>query len=285
MGGRLGAARVGVGREMNGSETVWQTASAKWYTMDAENYGALEACAGGEPMERISILVVDDEPEIAELVDVHLTAEGYAVAKAGTAQEALKLLDEKRFELVLLDIMMPGMDGFTACQEIRRRMNIPIIMLSARSEDIDKIVGLSAGADDYLTKPFNPLELIARVKSQLRRYLYLNAPPPELREPSVISADGLEINPAEHSVTVYGQPVTLTHIEFEILLLLASNRGRVFSAEELFERVWKEKYYQSNNTVMVHIRKIRERIEEDPRSPKFIITVWGVGYKFAKKDI
>ncbi len=235
-------------------------------------------------MEQISILVVDDEPEIADLLEVHLAGEGYGVMKAPTAQQALSLLDQHTFELVLLDVMMPGMDGFTACQEIRRKMNIPIIMLSARSEDIDKVVGLSSGADDYLTKPFTPMELIARVKSQLRRYLYLNTPPAARQEPSVIRAEGLEINPEEHSVTLYGQPVTLTHLEFEVLLLLASNRGRVFSAEELFERVWKEKYFQSNNTVMVHIRKIREKIEENPRTPKFIITVWGVGYKFAKAD-
>ena len=233
-------------------------------------------------MEQISILIVDDEPEIADLLEVLLTGEGYHVVKAPTAQEALSLLEQRTFELVLLDVMMPGMDGFTACQEIRRKMNIPIIMLSARSEDIDKVVGLSSGADDYLTKPFTPMELIARVKSQLRRYLYLNTPPARQQEPSVIRAEGLEINPEEHSVTLYGQPVTLTHLEFEVLLLLASNRGRVFSAEELFERVWKEKYFQSNNTVMVHIRKIREKIEENPRAPKFIITVWGVGYKFAK---
>jgi two-component system, OmpR family, response regulator VanR len=226
---------------------------------------------------------VDDEADIADLVEVHLTNEGYAVVKAETALEALKLLEERKFELVLLDIMMPGMDGFTACQEIRRRMNIPIIMLSARSEDIDKIVGLGTGADDYLTKPFNPMELIARVKSQLRRYLYLNTPPPtQLQEAGRIHADGMVINTLEHTVKLYDQLVTLTHIEFEILLLLASNKGRVFSAEELFERVWKEKYFQSNNTVMVHIRKIREKIEENPRTPKYIITVWGVGYKFAK---
>ncbi len=242
-------------------------------------------------MEQITILIADDEAEIADLLEVYLTAEGYAVVKAATAQQALAQLEEGAFELVLLDVMMPGMDGFTACQEIRRRMNIPIIMLSARSEDIDKVVGLSSGADDYLTKPFNRMELIARVKSQLRRYLYLNTPPARQQddsclrqESSILRAEGLEINPVEHSVTLYGQPVTLTHIEFEILHLLASNRGRVFSAEELFERVWKEKYFQSNNTVMVHIRKIREKIEENPRTPRFIITVWGVGYKFAKID-
>lgn len=235
-------------------------------------------------MEPISILVVDDETEIADLVEVHLIGEGYAVTKASSAFEALRLMEERRFELVLLDIMMPGMDGLNACQEIRRKWNLPIIMLTARSEDIDMVVGLSAGADDYVTKPFKPMELIARVKSQLRRYLYLSSPPQHNEEPSVIRSDELVINPIEHSVTVFGQPVNLTPIEFEILLLLASNPGRVFSAEELFERVWKEKYYQSNNTVMVHIRKIRERIEENPGSPKHIVTVWGVGYKFAKKD-
>jgi two-component system response regulator VanR len=238
----------------------------------------------GEPMQPITILVVDDETEIADLLEVYLTAEGYGVVKASTAQQALSLLEERTFELVLLDVMMPGMDGFSACQEIRRRMNVPIIILSARSEDIDKVVGLSSGADDYLTKPFNRMELIARVKSQLRRYLYLNTPPKQQQDVTTLHIDGLEINPVEHSVMLYGQPVTLTHIEFEILYLLAANRGRVFSAEELFERIWKEKYLQSNNTVMVHIRKIREKIEENPRTPKFIVTVWGVGYKFAKSD-
>ncbi len=232
--------------------------------------------------QQISILVVDDEPEIADLLEIHLSAEGYSITKAGSAREALQLLDTQKFELVLLDVMMPGMDGFAACQEIRRRLNIPIIMLTARGEEIDKVVGLSAGADDYVTKPFKPMELIARVKSQLRRYLYLNASPEPGSGAGVVRADGLEIIPAEHAVRLYGQPVSLTHTEFEILLLLASNRGRVFSAEEIFERVWKEKYFQSNNTVMVHIRKIRERIEADPGSPKYIITVWGVGYKFAK---
>jgi DNA-binding response OmpR family regulator len=234
-------------------------------------------------MEQITILVVDDETEIADLIEVHLRGEGYAVLKAATAEEALALLESRQVELVLLDVMMPGMDGFTACQEIRRRMNIPIIILSARSEDIDKIVGLSTGADDYLTKPFNPLELVARVKSQLRRYLYLNAPA-ERREDGLIRAGGLEIDPREHAVRLFREPVALTPTEFDILLLLAGNRGRVFSAEEIFERVWKEKYFHSNNTVMVHIRKIRERIEEDPGAPKHIITVWGVGYKFAKTD-
>ncbi len=235
-------------------------------------------------MEPITILVVDDEAEIADLLEVYLTAEGYGVVTASTAQQALSLLEERTLELVLLDVMMPGMDGFSACQEIRRRMNIPIIILSARSEDIDKVVGLSSGADDYLTKPFNRMELIARVKSQLRRYLYLNTSPTNQQDSSILRAEGLEINSVEHCVTLYGQPITLTRIEFEVLYLLASNRGRVFSAEELFERVWKERYFQSNNTVMVHIRKIHEKIEENPRTPKFNLTVWGVGYKFAKND-
>lgn len=233
---------------------------------------------GEKDMVKEKILVVDDEKEIAELIEIHLLNEGYRVRKAGSGEEAIKILAEEDIHLVILDIMMPGMDGLEACRRIRREKNIPILMLSAKSQDMDKILGLSTGADDYLTKPFNVLELLARVKSQLRRYLYLNPQVKQTCENS-ITIRGLVIDRESHKVTVYDREVSLTPTEFEILLLLAANPGRVFSAEEIFEKVWKENYFESNNTVMVHIRKIREKTEDDPGSPLFIKTVWGVGYK------
>lgn len=233
-------------------------------------------------MEGTRILVVDDERSIAELVEIHLLSEGYHVHRAESGPAALQILSEVAIDLAILDIMMPGMDGLELCRLIRRDRNIPIMMLSAKSEDVDKILGLKTGADDYLTKPFNPLELVARVKAQLRRYFALNpgipaAAPADER----VTVRGLEIDKARHTVTVDGRPVALTPTEYEILLLLAANPGRVFSSEEIFERVWKERYFQSNNTVIVHIRKIREKIEDNPSHPTFIKTVWGVGYKLA----
>lgn len=233
-------------------------------------------------MEKLNILVVDDEKEIADLIGIYLINEGYQVFKAYHAEEALSLLEQQTVHLIILDIMMPGMDGLEACRKIRKNKNVPILMLSAKSEDMDKIMGLSTGADDYMTKPFNPLELLARVKSQLRRYLYLNPQGMSRQENNIISIDGLEINSGSHTVSLYGNEISLTPTEFDILMLLAENRGRVFSAEEIFEKVWKEKYFESNNTVMVHIRKIREKIEDDPRKPKYVKTVWGVGYKIEK---
>ncbi|MDP4092127.1 MAG: response regulator transcription factor [Bacillota bacterium] len=233
-------------------------------------------------MERLKILIVDDEKEIADLVEIYLSNEGYEVLKAYNAKDAINLLDTNDVQLIILDIMMPGMDGLEACRTIRKTRNIPIIMLSAKSEDMDKILGLSNGADDYLTKPFNPLELAARVKSQLRRFLYLNPQGTGIKDKGQLCIDGLVIDPESHTVVLYENEVSLTPIEFEILYLLAVNRGRVFGAEEIFEKVWKEQYFESNNTVMVHIRKIREKIEDDPRRPKYIKTVWGVGYKIEK---
>jgi DNA-binding response OmpR family regulator len=176
---------------------------------------------------------------------------------------------------------MPGIDGIEVCRRISKIKNVPILMLSAKSQDMDKILGLTTGADDYLTKPFNPLELIARVKSQLRRYIFLN---PQNYEPQgkELVIQELVINPETHTVQVSGNNVNLTPTEFDILLLLAGNRGRVFSSEEIFERVWGEKCYESDNTVVVHIRKIREKLEENPRKPVYIKTVWGVGYKIEK---
>ncbi len=230
-------------------------------------------------MDQTTVLVVDDEKEIAELIEIYLSNEGYRVLKGYDATEAERILAENTVHLIILDIMMPGKDGMTLCRELRRHSGVPVLMLSARSQEIDKIMGLTTGADDYLTKPFNPLELVARVKALLRRYLYLNRLRQETQDDSMISIRGLTIDRNSHKVTVYGSEVSLTPTEFEILYLLMKNKGIVLSAEEIFERVWRERYYESNNTVMVHIRKIREKIEENPSKPEFIKTVWGVGYK------
>ncbi len=230
-------------------------------------------------MEQTGIIVIDDDKEIAELVEIHLVSEGYKVWKAYTAREGLQMIASEEIKLVILDIMMPGMDGLSLCAKIRESSAIPIIMLSARSTDLDKIIGLGAGADDYVTKPFNPLELTARVKSQLRRYTKLNPNSHDDKQDKEIILDHLTINRENHRVTAYGREVKLTPIEFDILYLLASNVGRVFSTDDIFERVWNEKMYEANNTVMVHIRRIREKIEMDSRDAKIIKTVWGVGYK------
>ena len=234
-------------------------------------------------MSQISILVVDDEKEIADLVEIYLVSDGYRVFKADNAQAGLDILDKEEVHLVLLDIMMPGMDGLEMCKRILETNNIPIIMLSARSTDLDKILGLGTGADDYVVKPFNPLELTARVKSQLRRYTQLN-PNSGSREAdkNEISIKGLVINKDNHKVMVYGEEIKLTPIEFDILYLLASNPGKVFSTDEIFEKVWNEKVYEANNTVMVHIRRLRGKMKEDTRQNKIITTVWGVGYKIEK---
>ncbi|MGC6177676.1 response regulator transcription factor [Lacrimispora sp. 38-1] len=233
--------------------------------------------------ETISILVVDDEKEIADLVEIYLVSDGYKVYKANNAEEGLEVLNKNQIHLVLLDIMMPGMDGLSMCKKVRETNNIPIIMLSAKSTDLDKILGLGTGADDYVTKPFNPLELTARVKSQLRRYTQLN-PNSAVNESAKneIGIRGLTINKDNHKVTVYGEEIKLTPIEFDILYLLASNPGRVFSTDEIFEKVWNEKVYEANNTVMVHIRRLRGKMKEDTRQNKIITTVWGVGYKIEK---
>ncbi len=238
-----------------------------------------EPAIGVIEVDQTTVLVVDDEKEIADLVEIYLSNEGYRVLDASDAAQAEKLLAENKVHLIVLDIMMPGKDGMTLCRELRRDSDIPVLMLSARSQDIDKIMGLTTGADDYLAKPFNPLELIARVKALLRRYLYLNPSKQEAQDGTVITVGGLQIDRDRHTVTVYGRHVSLTPTEFEILYLLMKNKGIVLSAEDIFERVWRERYYESNNTVMVHIRKIREKIEENPSRPEFIKTVWGVGYK------
>ena len=234
-------------------------------------------------MAETNILVVDDEQEIADLVEIYLVSDGYKVFKASNAQDGLDILNKEDIHLCLLDIMMPGMNGLGMCKKIRETNNIPIIMLSAKSTDLDKILGLGTGADDYVVKPFNPLELTARVKSQLRRYTQLN-PNSNVHETvkNEISIRGLTINKDNHKVTVYDEEVKLTPIEFDILYLLASNPGKVFSTDEIFEKVWNEKVYEANNTVMVHIRRLRGKMKEDERQDKIITTVWGVGYKIEK---
>lgn len=224
----------------------------------------------------MNILVLDDEKEIADLEELYLKNENYDVYKFYTASDAIKCIEETKIDLALLDVMVAGTSGFEICKLVRERgLNFPIIMVTAKIEDKDKIIGLTLGADDYITKPFNPLELIARVKSQLRRYTKYN----ENRLEDIIYINGLTLDKNKHKCLLYDNEIELTPIEFDILLYLASKRGMVVSSEELFENVWKEKYFDSNNTVMVHIRRIREKLNEDTKKPKFIKTVWGVGYK------
>ena len=229
----------------------------------------------------MNILVLDDEKEIADLVEVYLKNEGYNVYKFYTSEDAIEFIDLKyeKIDMAILDVMIKGKNGFEICKYIRDKgLNFPIIMLTAKVEDRDKIMGLTIGADDYITKPFNPLELVARVKSVFRRCTLYNEKG-ENNNKSIIEINGLVIYKEEHRCLLYDEPIELTPIEFDILLTLAINRGKVISSEELFERVWKEKYFDSNNTIMVHIRRIREKLHENTKKPKFIKTVWGVGYK------
>lgn len=230
--------------------------------------------------EPATILLVDDEHEIIKLMEIYFGNEGYRILTAHDGVEALEQLRKERVDLIVLDVMMPNMDGIEACMKIREEQKMPIIMLSAKSMDMDKIMGLSIGADDYVTKPFNPLELVARAKSQLRRYYQFN----EGREKRKheLTVDELVINTDTHEVWVDEQPVHLTPREFAVLELLARHQGSVLSMEQIYQQVWKEEYMESSNTVMVHIRKIREKIEPDKKNPKFIQTVWGVGYKMIK---
>ena len=224
------------------------------------------------------ILVVDDEAAIADLVEVYLTNEGYAVFACGTAAEALEIVACEELSLAILDVMLPDMDGFALCQRIRENHLFPILMLTARGEDTDKITGLTLGADDYVTKPFSPLELVARVKTQLRRYLRYNGGEGAAPEDDEIDIRGLSISQARHRCTLNGQELKLTPLEFRILWTLCRRRGSVVSSEELFESAWGEKYLDNNNTVMAHIARLREKMHEPARRPKFIKTVWGVGY-------
>ncbi|PGD07784.1 DNA-binding response regulator [Bacillus wiedmannii] len=223
------------------------------------------------------ILIVDDDKEIRNLISVYLENEGLKTQKAEDAIEALELLEEKRFDLIILDVMMPNMDGIEACMKIREERNMPIIMLSAKSEDIDKIQGLASGADDYLSKPFNPLELIARVKSQLRRFKKYNTNADN--DKSILEIGDLTVNTDTRQVWIRGTEVRLTPKEFDILELLARNKGIVLSVAKIYEAVWKDIFDKSDNTVMVHITKIRDKIEEDSKHPIYIKTVWGIGYK------
>ncbi|MEK3808462.1 response regulator transcription factor [Bacillus sp. FSL H8-0547] len=224
-----------------------------------------------------NVLVVDDDREIRKLITIYLENEGIRAAGAETASEAITMLEKESFDLVILDIMMPEMNGIEACMRIREERNMPIIMVSAKSADMDKIQGLASGADDYVTKPFNPLELMARVKSQLRRFTKYNDQ--QKSDAPVIELDGLNINTDTRQVMARGREIRLTPKEFDILSLLARNKGTVMSIRQIYESVWNEDFFKSDSTVMVHITKIREKIELDPKQPIYIKTIWGVGYK------
>jgi len=235
---------------------------------------------GGEKeMNSYTVLVVDDDKEIRDAIDIYLRNEGFNVLKAQDGIEAMEILQQHEVHLIVLDVMMPRLDGIATTCKIREEKNIPIIILSAKSEDTDKILGLHIGADDYVTKPFQPLELIARVKSQLRRYMTLGT---YEGSEKVIELNGLALNEAAKEVTLHGEVVKLTPIEYKIVELLMKHAGRVFSIQEIYERVWKEPGYNAENTVAVHIRKIREKIEIDPKHPKYLKVVWGIGYKMEK---
>ncbi|WP_297630668.1 response regulator transcription factor [uncultured Clostridium sp.] len=225
-----------------------------------------------------NILVVDDEKEIRDAINIYLRGEKLQVFNASNGLEALDIIAEKNIHLVILDLMMPKMDGIEACQKIRETNNIPIIMLSAKGEDSDKILGLNVGADDYITKPFNHLELVARVKSQLRRY----ESPLSIDSKDFIKVRDLEIDTVAKKITVRDEEIKVTATEYKILVLLASNLGRVFSIKEIYEKVWEEPFYKSENTVTVHIRRIREKIEINTKEPEYIKVVWGIGYKIEK---
>lgn len=228
-----------------------------------------------------NILVCDDDKAIVEAIEIYLSQEGYHILKAYDGEQALKILETEEVHLLVLDVMMPRLDGIRATLKIREKHSIPIIILSAKSEDVDKILGLNVGADDYVTKPFNPLELVARVKSQLRRYTQLGGTATKESE-HVYEVGGLQINDDLKEVTVDGEKVKLTPIEYNILLLLMKNQGRVFSIDQIYESIWNEEAIGADNTVAVHIRHIREKIEINPKDPRYLKVVWGVGYKIEK---
>ncbi|SCN09498.1 Two-component response regulator [Bacillus wiedmannii] len=238
--------------------------------------------AGGDFVNKGTILIVDDEKEIRKLITIYLKNEGYEVLQAGDGEEGLEIVRKRDVHLIVLDIMMPKIDGIHMCMKVREIAEMPIIMLSAKTQDMDKVLGLTTGADDYVTKPFNPLELIARIKSQLRRYMKMSGA--IVKDENVFEVGDIKINIATRQVIIANEEVKLTPREFEVLELLVRNQGMVLNAEQIYERVWKEQAFQSDNTVMVHIRKIREKIEAIPRKPRYIKTVWGVGYKI-EKDI
>lgn len=227
------------------------------------------------------ILVCDDDKEIVEAIDIYLTQEGHEVLKAYDGEEALKVLKDQEVDLLVIDVMMPRLDGIRATLKIREENNIPIIILSAKSEDADKILGLNVGADDYVTKPFNPLELVARVKSQLRGYTQLGSTAANKNE-AVYTTGGLMVNDDLKEVSVDGEPVKMTPIEYNILLFLVKNQGKVFSIDQIYENIWNEDAIGVDNTVAVHIRHIREKIEINPKEPRYLKVVWGIGYKIEK---
>ena len=229
-------------------------------------------------MDAPHILVIDDEKEICDLIEIYLTQEGFQIEKRYNAYTLLRDIEKYKIDLVVLDVMMPGVDGIQALEMIREKYNIPVIFVSAKASDNDKIDGLLKGADDYIGKPFNAMELVARVKSQLRRYQVFNKPIADTT--SIIQANDLVIDTKKKMVSLDNLPVALTRIEYEILVLLATNPGTVFSTEDIFEKIWHEKPTNANNTIMVHIRKLREKVERQPRTPRHIKTVWGIGYKF-----
>ena len=226
-----------------------------------------------------TILICDDDRDIVSALDIYLTSEGYQTVKAYNGREALKAVEQREIHLILMDIMMPELDGIRATAKLREENNVPIILLTAKSEDTDKILGLNIGADDYITKPFNPLEVIARVKSQLRRYTSLGG---IQRKPSRIVIGGIVLDDESKAVTVDGETVSLTPIEYNILLLLMQNPGRVYSTGQIYELVWNDPALGSENTVAVHIRHLREKLEIDPANPRYLKVVWGLGYKMEK---
>lgn len=226
------------------------------------------------------ILVCDDDKDIVEAIDIYLTQEGHHILKAYDGEQALKILQDKPVELLIIDVMMPKLDGIRATLKIREKHVFPIIILSAKSEDADKILGLNVGADDYVTKPFNPLELVARVKSQLRRYTQLGAV--AVKRENLYETGGLQIDDDRKEVSVDGDLVKLTPIEYRILLFLVKNQGRVFSINQIYESIWEEEAIAADNTVAVHIRHIREKIEINPKEPRYLKVVWGLGYKVEK---
>ena len=227
------------------------------------------------------ILVCDDDKEIVEAIEIYLTQEGHHILKAYDGEQAIQVLQNNKVDLLIIDVMMPKLDGIRATLKIREKKNMPIIILSAKSEDADKILGLNVGADDYMTKPFNPLELTARVKSQLRRYTQLGSTIDKSNQ-AVYAVGGLSIDDEQKEVTVDGEPVRLTPIEYNILLLLVKNQGKVFSIDQIYESIWNEDAIGVDNTVAVHIRHIREKIEINPKEPRYLKVVWGVGYKIEK---
>ncbi len=230
-------------------------------------------------MNKKKILIVDDEQDITHIVSIYLENNDFETVKAESGKVALEILNNEKIDLAILDVMMPEMDGITLCIKIREKTNIPIIMLSAKDQDMDKVIGLTCWADDYLAKPFNPIELLARVRSQLRRFNELN---PVQINSEVLKYDDFLLNLSTHSLLKKDEEIRLTPTEFKILKLLWINRGIVFSTEKIYERIWGEEEFEVDNTVMVHIRNLRDKIEEDNRKPRYIKTVWGVGYKFGE---